>query len=98
MTLLPAWRGAELPHPPAYNLGNALRVIGPGALLLGLSLGSGDWLLGPVVVTRHGPALLWICTASVLVQAALNAEMSTCSPQIDAKRDPLATCHSIDVR
>ena len=29
---------------------------------------------------------------------ALNAEMSTCSPQIDAKRDPLATCHSIDVR
>jgi hypothetical protein len=76
MTLLPAWRGAELPHPPAYNLVNALRVIGPGALLLGLSLGSGDWLLGPVVVTRHGPALLWICTASVLVQAALNAEMA----------------------
>jgi hypothetical protein len=76
MTLLPAWRGAELPHPPAYNLVNALRVIGPGALLLGLSLGSGDWLLGPVVVTRHGPALLWICTASVLLQAALNAEMA----------------------
>jgi hypothetical protein len=76
MTLLPAWRGAALPHPPAYNLVNALRVIGPGALLLGLSLGSGDWLLGPVVVTRHGAALLWICTASVLVQAALNAEMA----------------------
>jgi hypothetical protein len=76
MTLLPEWRPAELPHPPAYNLVNALRVIGPGAILLGLSLGSGDWLLGPVVVTRHGPALLWICTASVLLQAALNAEMA----------------------
>jgi hypothetical protein len=76
MTLLPAWRAAELPHPPAYTLLNALRVIGPGALLLGLSLGSGDWLLGPVVVTRHGPALLWVCTASVLLQAALNAEMA----------------------
>jgi hypothetical protein len=76
MTLLPAWRAAELPHPPAYNLANAFRVIGPGALLLGLSLGSGDWLLGPVVVTRHGASLLWICTASVLVQAALNAEMA----------------------
>jgi hypothetical protein len=76
MTLLPAWRGAELPHPPSYNLLNALRVIGPGAILLGLSLGSGDWLLGPVVVTRHGASLLWICTASVLLQAALNAEMA----------------------
>ena len=64
------------PASPAYNLRNALRVIGPGAILLGLSLGSGDWLLGPVVVTRHGPALLWICTASVLLQAALNAEMA----------------------
>jgi hypothetical protein len=76
MTLLPAWRGAALPHPPAYNLLNALRVIGPGALLLGLSLGSGDWLLGPVVVTRHSTALLWICTVSILLQAALNAEMA----------------------
>lgn len=76
MTPLPEWRAAELPHPPPYNLVNALRVIGPGAILLGVSLGSGDWLLGPVVVTRHGPALLWICTASVLLQAALNAEMA----------------------
>ena len=76
MTLLPAWRGGELPQPPTYNLLNALRVIGPGAILLGLSLGSGDWVLGPVVVTRHGPALLWLCTASVLLQTALNAEMA----------------------
>jgi len=72
---LPGWRQGDLPHAPAYNPINLVRVIGPGAILLGLSLGAGDWLLGPAVAAAYGPALLWICTLSILFQAVLNAEM-----------------------
>jgi len=73
---LPGWRQGNLPHAPAYNPANLVRVIGPGAILLGLSLGAGDWLLGPAVAAAYGPTLLWICTLSVLFQAILNTEMA----------------------
>jgi hypothetical protein len=73
---LPVWRQGDLPHAPAYNPRNLVRVIGPGAILLGLSLGAGDWLLGPAVAATYGPTLLWICTLSVLFQAILNGEMA----------------------
>ncbi len=73
---LPAWRQGDLPHAPAYSPVNLVRVIGPAAILLGLSVGAGDWLLGPAVIATHGPALLWICTLSILFQAVLNAEMA----------------------
>jgi hypothetical protein len=73
---LPVWRQGDLPHAPAYDLVNLVRVIGPGAILLGLSLGAGDWLLGPAIAATYGPALLWICTLSILFQGVLNAEMA----------------------
>ena len=76
MSDLPAWRQGDLPHAPAYNPVNLVRVIGPGAILLGLSLGAGDWLLGPAVATVQGRNLLWICTLSILFQGVLNAEMA----------------------
>ena len=53
-----------------------MRVIGPGTLLLGVSLGAADWLLGPAVTVTYGPALLWLCTVSVILQAVLNTEMA----------------------
>ncbi|MHB8992971.1 MAG: Nramp family divalent metal transporter, partial [Chloroflexota bacterium] len=58
-----------------YNLKNVLAIIGPGTILLGVSIGSGEWLLGPAVATTYGPSLLWIVTVSVLLQLALNMEM-----------------------
>ena len=76
MSDLPAWRQGDLPHAPAYNPINLVRVIGPGAILLGLSLGAGDWLLGPAIAAAYGPSLLWICTLSILYQGVLNTEMA----------------------
>ena len=76
MSELPVWRQGDLPHAPAYNAVNLVRVIGPGAILLGLSLGAGDWLLGPAIAATYGPSLLWICTLSILFQGVLNAEMA----------------------
>ena len=48
---LPAWEEEDLPSPPPFNLRNALGIIGPGAILLGTSIGSGEWLLGPAVTS-----------------------------------------------
>jgi hypothetical protein len=73
---LPDWSQGDLPHPPPFTLRNAMRVIGPSTILLGLSLGAGDWLLGPALVAKHGPGLLWICVLSVILQALLNTEMA----------------------
>jgi hypothetical protein len=76
VSALPEWRQSNLPQPPPCTPGNLVRVIGPGGLLLGLSLGSGDWLLGPAITARHGPSILWICAVSVILQALLNMEMA----------------------
>lgn len=35
-------------------------VIGPGAIMAGSSIGSGEWLLGPATFVRYGMALLWV--------------------------------------
>lgn len=72
---LPAWKVMDLPAPPPYNFKNVLAVVGPGTILLGVSIGSGEWLLGPAVATTYGPTLLWVVTVSVLLQLALNMGM-----------------------
>jgi hypothetical protein len=53
-----------------------MRIIGPGAILLGMSIGSGEWLLGPATTVKWGLALLWVTTVSVLLQVVLNTEMA----------------------
>ena len=73
---LEPWGQSDIPQPPAYSLKNAVRVIGPGTILLAVSLGSGDWLLGPAVTARYGPGLLWLCAVSIVLQALLNTEMA----------------------
>jgi Mn2+/Fe2+ NRAMP family transporter len=71
---LPAWEVAELPAPPRFNLRSALAIIGPGAILLGTSIGSGEWLIGPAVTARFGGVLLWVATASIILQVVMNME------------------------
>jgi hypothetical protein len=72
---LPAWGERELAAPPPFGVRNALRLIGPGAIALGVSIGSGEWLLGPAVTAQYGAALLWVATVSILLQVILNQEM-----------------------
>jgi hypothetical protein len=74
--LLPPWGVAELPAPPTFTFRNVLRTIGPGIIGLGIAIGSGEWLLGPSVVARYGPAVLWVTTVSVLLQVFINIEMA----------------------
>jgi Mn2+/Fe2+ NRAMP family transporter len=71
---LPAWEVAELSAPPKYNLRNAFRVTGAGAIILGGAIGSGEWLIGPSVTAQFTASLLWIATASILLQWVFNEE------------------------
>ena len=68
------WETADLPSPPPFNLRNAIAVIGPGAILLGTSIGSGEWLLGPAVTAQYSGTLLWLATASIVLQVVMNTE------------------------
>ena len=69
---LPEWEVADLPAPPPYRFGRALRgITGPGIIALGISIGSGEWLLGPSVTARYGGSLLWIATVAVLLSLAI---------------------------
>lgn len=73
---LPAWGVAALPAPPLFTFHNVIRTVGPGVIGLGIALGSGEWLIGPAVILKYGPALLWITTVSVFLQVVLNQEMA----------------------
>ena len=72
---LEPWQPAELPVPPA-PVGLAwLGVVGPGVIVLGASIGSGEFLLGPAVFVRYGLSLLWVTVAAVVLQTIFNTEV-----------------------
>lgn len=72
---LPQWRQAELPPPPTPTGLGWLGVVGPGVIVLGASIGSGEFLLGPAVFVRYGLSLLWVTIAAVLLQTIFNTEV-----------------------
>jgi hypothetical protein len=44
-------------------------------IVLGLSIGGGEFLLGPAAFVRHGLSLLWITVVSVFFQTVFNTEL-----------------------
>jgi hypothetical protein len=56
------------------SFGNALRTIGPGAILLAAAIGGGEWIVGPMMVVNYGSSILWIATAAILLQSIFNLE------------------------
>jgi len=50
-------------------------VVGPGVIVLGASIGSGEYLLGPVNFVKYGLTLLWVTSVAVLLQTNFNAEL-----------------------
>ena len=49
--------------------------VGPGVIVLGASIGGGEFLLGPTVFVRHGLTLLWVTTIAVFFQTVFNTEL-----------------------
>jgi hypothetical protein len=72
---LDAWKNADLPTPPRPRGLQWIGIVGPGVIVLGASIGSGEFLLGPAVFLRHGLSLLWVTLAAVFLQAVFNTEL-----------------------
>jgi hypothetical protein len=72
---LDPWTRAELPTPPNPRGLQWLGVVGPGVIVLGISIGSGEFLLGPAAFVRHGLSLLWVTGVAVFFQTVFNTEL-----------------------
>jgi hypothetical protein len=64
-----------LPEPPAPRGLQWIGVVGPGVIVLGASLGGGEFLLGPAAFVKHGLSLLWITLAAIFFQTLFNTEL-----------------------
>ncbi len=49
-----------------------LKVYGPAIIALGMSIGSGEYLLGPSLFAKHGMSLLWLIVVSAVLQTSYN--------------------------
>jgi hypothetical protein len=74
-TGLEPWKIAELPPAPRPHGLGWLSAVGPGVIVLGASIGSGEFLLGPAAFVKYGLSLLWIVGIAALLQTLLNVEV-----------------------
>ena len=72
---LDPWTKAELPLAPTPHGLGWFKAVGPGIIVLGVSIGSGEFLLGPAAFVRHGLSLLWVVGIAVYFQTIFNTEL-----------------------
>jgi hypothetical protein len=72
---LDPWRIGELPPAPKPKGLGWFNAIGPGVIALGVSIGSGEFLLGPAAFVKYGLSLLWVVGVAALLQTLLNVEL-----------------------
>jgi hypothetical protein len=72
---LDPWVRADLPVPPNPSGLAWIGVVGPGVIVLGGSIGSGEFLLGPAAFVRYGLSLLWVTSVAVFLQTIFNTEV-----------------------
>jgi hypothetical protein len=72
---LDPWKIGELPPAPRPRGLGWFSAIGPGVIVLGVSIGSGEFLLGPAAFVKYGLSLLWIVCVAALLQTLLNVEL-----------------------
>ncbi len=74
-TGLAPWRIGELPPAPTPHGLGWFSAVGPGVIALGVSIGSGEFLLGPAAFVKYGLSLLWVVGIAALLQTLLNVEL-----------------------
>ena len=72
---LDPWRIGELPKAPRPRGLEWFSAIGPGVIVLGVSIGSGEFLLGPAAFVKYGLSLLWVVGVAAFLQTLLNLEL-----------------------
>ncbi len=72
---LSPWTKKALPDPPRPKGLAWAGVVGPGVIVLGASIGSGEFLLGPAAFVQYGLTLLWVTLVAAFFQTVLNTEL-----------------------
>jgi Mn2+/Fe2+ NRAMP family transporter len=72
---LPAWNMDEMPAPVRFGVHNLLAMLGPGLVMVGGSIGTGEWVQGAGFAALYGGALLWAASLAILCQVFLNTEV-----------------------
>lgn len=60
-----------LPNPPHWT-----RALGVGVVIMGLAMGTGELVLWPHLVVKHGLGLLWLALLGLLAQVVINHEVA----------------------
>lgn len=69
---------SNLPAPDKGELPESIplrKMLGPGVILLGLSIGSGEFILWPKLTADYGFAVFWAAMVGVTIQFFLNMEI-----------------------
>ena len=74
-TGLDPWTPGELPIAPDPRGLQWIGVVGPGVIVLGASIGSGEFLLGPATFVKYGLTLLWVVGVAAVLQTIFNMEL-----------------------
>ncbi|MBU2101714.1 Nramp family divalent metal transporter [Patescibacteria group bacterium] len=61
----------ELPKPPHWS-----KALGVGIVMTGLAIGTGELILWPHLVTKHGLSLLWLALLGIGFQYFINREVA----------------------
>lgn len=67
---LPPLRYRDMPEPVSW-----LRMVGPSIILAGMALGSGEFILWPMIVYKSGFIFLWAALLGIITQFFLNLEI-----------------------
>lgn len=68
---LPPLRYRDLPAPLPLR-----KMLGPGIILAGLALGSGEFVIWPYIVYQSGFVFFWACMVGITAQYFINMEIS----------------------
>ncbi|MDP3725469.1 MAG: Nramp family divalent metal transporter [Nanoarchaeota archaeon] len=61
----------ELPAPPRWR-----KVLGVGIVMMGLAIGTGELILWPHLITKHGLGILWLALLGISFQYFINQEVA----------------------
>jgi hypothetical protein len=72
---LEPWRIGELPAAPNPKGLGWIAALGPGIIVLGAAIGSGEFLVGPAAMVKYGLSVLWVIGVAVTLQTFFNLEL-----------------------
>ncbi len=68
---IPDLQSAELPE----RTESFWKLAGPGAIMIGLALGSGEMILWPWITAKFGTEMMWAAALGVFLQLFINIEV-----------------------